>query len=142
MQARPDLQWDVKKQFPYQIGTGNQSGSYSKCHGCKRYLIDRNELRIQTEVKFIPPNSGPYPGKYFDHSRSNLFNLFIVGKANFCLNDTCVKFAFSLNPKVLKHCSYPPFAGHIGIPHHLKDSFRSFIEQNPNLLHGVQWQFI
>jgi hypothetical protein len=125
VQQRPDLQWRAKNQFPFQVAIGSQAGVYAKCHGCKRYIVDRTELRIQTQVKYVPPHSGPYPGK-----------------ANFCLNNSCVFEALSPNSKLHKHCCYPAFEGKIGISPQLKELFERTLQKHPNICNQLQWQFI
>lgn len=119
---RPDLRWkDLEYQriqvVPYNAAFGNKNpGSFAKCRGCRRSIVDKHELRIQVTGMFSPPNSGPYPGKN-----------------TFCLSAECIDQAIRRDKQF-----YPPFDGRVSVAEDVNNALKG----NLPSVDGIEWLII
>jgi len=111
--------FNKRMQIPYQVAFGKRAGAV-KCRGCKRSIVDKEELRIRVDGMFTPPNSGPYPGKN-----------------SFCLNAGCVQAAIRKDSK--DHTVYyPAWDGKLGVTAELKEMLGGELP----VLDGIEWVVI
>ena len=101
--------------MPYKACFGRRTNVAVTCRGCKRTIMDKNELRIRVDGIFTPNLSGPYPGAN-----------------SFCLNIHCVRRALQRDKE---QEFFPYFDGQVGITAEIKSTLGNVLPS----VEGIQW---